>query len=261
MPDAHRAHDGRYDFRPAGLADPGLLPQFPDAGPGDLASASWPFLRLGVPHVWRTDYRHQSPFQTGLISTEEALILHNVAKGFAGARALEIGCHFGWSTAHLVAAGLDLDVVDPALAEETRMAWVRSSLERAAAPGTPPARLWSGFSPAILETVAASRPGPYSFVFIDGNHDGDAPRQDAVAVQPFCADTAVVMFHDLNSPHVAAGLTAMAEAGWNTGIYETMQIMGIAWRGPVEPLRTQRDPAVPESPAHLGAFERLHRGA
>ena len=76
MPDAHRPHDGRYDFRPAGLADPGLLPQFPDAGPGDVATASWPFLRLAVPHVWRTDARHRSPFQTGLISTEEALILH-----------------------------------------------------------------------------------------------------------------------------------------------------------------------------------------
>ena len=69
------------------------------------------------------------------------------------------------------------------------------------------------------------------------------------------------MFHDLNSPFVAAGLDAFAAAGWKTGIYETMQIMGIAWRGDYIPLVTARDPTVPlkslascrsqTSPSHL----------
>ena len=67
------------------------------------------------------------------------------------------------------------------------------------------------------------------------------------------------MFHDLNSPFVAAGLDAFAAAGWKTGIYETMQIMGIAWRGDYIPLLTARDPTVPLSPWHLAGHRRLHR--
>jgi hypothetical protein len=247
----------RFDYRPADLLDPSLLAQFPTALPGDAAAASWPFLRLSVPHIWRTDHRHASPHQTGLISMEEALILHNVARLFSGRRALEIGCHFGWSTAHLVAAGLRLDVIDPALQDEDRMAVVRASLVTAGTSGTPAPRLWPGYSPGIIPEVAGTGE-PYSFVFIDGDHEGDAPRRDAVAVQSCCAETAVVMFHDLNSPFVAAGLDAMAEAGWSTGIYETMQIMGIAWRGDVSPILTKRDANVPASPAHLSAHPRLH---
>lgn len=250
--------DSRYDFRPRGLEDPGLLAIFPSALPGDVAAASWPFLRLQVPHVWRTDSCHQSPFQTGLISMEEALILHNMARRFAGRRALEIGCHFGWSTAHLVAAALDLDVVDPALAEAGRSSTVRKSLEAAAAPGTPAPRLFAGCSPEVLDATARTRSDPYSFVFIDGNHEGDAPRQDALAVQAHCAPTCAVMFHDLNSPFVAGGLGAMAESGWQVGIYETMQIMGLAWRGGFNPVLTLRDAAVPASPDHLARFPRLH---
>ena len=150
--------------RPGGLIDPTLLAQFPTATSGDMASASWPFLRLQVPHVWRTHSRHVSSFQTGLISIEEALILHNVARGFAGHRALEIGCHFGWSSAHLVAAGLfsrHLDIVDPALAEDDRLDFVRASLDRAAAPGTALPKLWAGFSPSILEPIARSCANAY----------------------------------------------------------------------------------------------------
>jgi hypothetical protein len=247
----------RYDYRPAGLLDPALLALFPAALPGKAAAASWPFLRLSVPHVWRTDHRHASPHQTGLISVEEALILHNVARLFRGRRALEIGCHFGWSTAHLVAAGVRLDVIDPALQDQDRLAMVSASLAAAIPPGAPAPNLWPGYSPGFIPEVAGIGE-PYSFIFIDGDHEGDAPRRDAIAVQPFCAETAVVMFHDLASPFVAAGLDAMADAGWRTGIYETMQIVGIAWRGDVSPVLTRRDVNVPASPAHLSAHPCLH---
>ena len=40
-------------------------------------------------------------------SAEEAELLFNNALRMQGRRGLEIGCHYGWSTAHLLAAGLD----------------------------------------------------------------------------------------------------------------------------------------------------------
>lgn len=49
------------------------------------------------------------------------------------------------------------------------------------------------------------------------------------------AETAAVMFHDLTCPDVAQGLRHYADAGWQTKIYETMQVMGIAWRGEYTP--------------------------
>ena len=46
----------------------------------------------------------------------------------------------------------------------------------------------------------------WSFAFIDGDHDGEAPTRDALACLPFLEPTAMVLFHDLVSPHVAKGL-------------------------------------------------------
>ncbi len=86
-----------------------------------------------------------------------------------------------------------------------------------------------------MPAVRAFRPAPWSFAFIDGYHEGDAPRDDARAVLPLLADDALVMFHDLISPHVAAGLAVFADAGWSVGLYNTMQIMGAAWRGKARP--------------------------
>ena len=66
----------------------------------------------------------------------------------------------------------------------------------------------------------------------------------------------MVLFHDLVSPDVAAGLAVMRDAGWRTMLYQTMQIMGVAWRGDVEPVRHQPDPAICWTlPRHLRGYE------
>lgn len=233
----------RYDWLAPGLKRANLAEKFPEMVERDPAMIQWAYLRKEVPHIWRTDTRSHRLPDTGAISVEEAELLYNNALAFAGQRGLEIGCHFGWSTAHLAAAGLVLDIVDPALGHDDQHAAVIDSLSRVAS--EPTARLWPGYSPGILPAVYAAGAGPYSFVFIDGYHEGDAPRLDAEMVEGMCAETACVMFHDLTSPFVASGLTIMANAGWNTGYYNSMQIVGIAWRGNFTPVAHGADPKVP----------------
>lgn len=230
----------RYDYVSPGLVDPGLLETFTHLQSVEPPANIWPYLRVGVPHVWRNDTRAKKK-HIGVLSVDEGVVLYNAALPFRGKRALEIGCHLGFSTAHLAFAGVELDVIDPALGMPDHRDAVVHTLETSA-PGSS-YRLHAGFSPGIVETVFRANGGePWDFAFIDGLHDGDAPANDAKAVEPLMAATAAVMFHDLACPDVYAGLSHFAEAGWNTRIYETMQIMGIAWRGDYTPPEHVPDP-------------------
>ncbi len=245
----------RRDYVSPGLADPGLMRVFPDLAEGDVADLQWPYLRKDAPHIWRRDLRGVRNPYIGVLSLDEATLLYNNALPFKGKRGLEIGCHYAWSTAHLVAAGLDLDVIDPALGQPDQMRDVRDSLSRVG-----PARLWAGFSPSVVPAVRTVKPEPWSFAFIDGWHEGDGPRDDALAVVDQMADDALVMFHDLVSPHVAAGLAVFAEAGWRVGLYNTMQVMGVAWRGTAAPASHVADKDMPQPEGQfLQGFTALSR--
>jgi hypothetical protein len=47
-------------------------------------------------------------------------------------------------------------------------------------------------------------------------------------------------------------LDYLADRGWRTVVYQTMQIMGAAWRGQVEPVKHVPDPNIAWTlPAHL----------
>jgi len=245
----------RYDYIPDGFEAPDLLRLFPDAVAQDPWQVKWPYLRSHIPHVWRWDRRDDKPWRTGNASVEEAACLYTLARQFAGHRGIEIGTHFGWTAAHLLAAGLELDTVDPELAVPARRAAVSAALDRVEAPGA--YRLWGGFSPDLIEEARGAGNGPWSFAFIDGSHDGDAPRDDALAVLPHLAETAVVVFHDLVSPHVERGLYVFHRAGFRTRLYNTMQVLGIAWRGNVTVPQHRADPNVPPFlPFHLNRYDR-----
>jgi hypothetical protein len=247
----------RRDYVSPGLTDPGLMRYFPSLEEGDVAELQWPYLRKDAPHIWRRDARSRRNRFIGVLSLDEASLLYNNALPFAGRRGIEIGCHYAWSTAHLVAAGLDLDVIDPALGNADQMADVRASLSALGV-----ARLWAGFSPSVVPAVRAVQPAPWSFAFIDGYHEGEAPAQDARAVLPLMADDALAMFHDLVSPHVAAGLAVFADAGWSVGLYNTMQVMGVAWRGAATPAPHVADKDMPAADGkHLARFPVLSRAS
>jgi hypothetical protein len=201
---------------------------FPNMVKGDIAACAWPHLRRTGKHNWYVDKRAPT---VGFISRDEAHIIYNCARPFAGKPALEIGCWLGWSACHLALAGVQLDVIDPLIANETFRASIMSSLKPVCGKGQN-LRLISGQSPAMVHELA-EQGIRWSLVFIDGNHEFPGPVNDAVAVELHCAADALVLFHDLLSPHVAEGLRYFQYRGWHTRVFHTMQIMGAAWRGNV----------------------------
>ena len=220
---------------------------FPHMVRGDSAAHPWPYLRREIPHAWYVDSR--SPLM-GFVNRDEAVLLYNIAKPFAGRPALEIGCWRGWSTCHLGLGGVDLDVLDPALAEPEARAEIEAMLACAGLAGR--VRLHGAASPEGVEALAAAGAGPWNLFFIDGDHDGPAPERDVEACLPHAAPDAAFVFHDLTSPDVAEALWRLEARGFVVLLYQTMQMMGVAWRGRAAPVHHVPDPKVPwQLPHHL----------
>lgn len=235
------------DYVADGLSVVILDDLFPNMIVGDKANHPWRYLRREVPHNWYCDRRYP---EVGFLNRDEVMLLYNLALQFSGKPGLEIGCWMGWSTCHLALAGLQLDVIDPVLADSEHEASVRDALEGAGVSDR--VRLFRSRSPQAVEQLARARGERWNFFFIDGDHEAPAPEQDARICLQYAADDALFVFHDLVSPDVEKGLAVLSEAGFKTMIYETMQIVGIAWRGNVTPVRHLPDPAHEWSlPRHL----------
>jgi predicted O-methyltransferase YrrM len=220
---------------------------FPNMIVEDTSVSDWPYLRRQISHNWYVDKRNT---YVGFLSRDEAHILYNTALKFRDKKALEIGCWYGWSACHLALAGVKLDVIDPLLAQEEIYESVSSSLQCAGVIDS--VNLVSGYSPQQVEELAEKLEHKWSLFFIDGSHEAPCPLNDAIICEKFAEADALILFHDLNSPEVAEGLDYLKEKGWNTMIYQTMQIMGVAWRGNIEPVQHQPDPKINWNlPEHL----------
>jgi SAM-dependent methyltransferase/predicted O-methyltransferase YrrM len=234
-----------------------ILPDayFPNMIVGDTQTCPWPYLRREIPHNWYVDRRANS---VGFLSRDEAHILYNTALQFKGKKALEIGCWLGWSACHLALAGVALDVVDPLLERDDIRQSVIDSIQGAlnASGLQTTVELIPGYSPQRVEEIAAQFNRKWSLIFIDGEHGEPGPLNDAIVCEQFAEEDAIILFHDLTAPDVARGLDYLKQRGWHTVIYQTMQIMGAAWRGNVEPLKHQPDPNISwQLPAHLQGYD------
>jgi len=238
------------DYVSPNLEAPRLDALFPNMIVGPTETVTWPYFRKEVAHTWYVDRRQP---EVGFINRDEAAILYSNARLFSGRRGLEIGAWRGWSSCHLVAAGLaSLHVVEPLLADPAWRAEFAAAI--AGAGGAERAILVPGPSPAEVLRLGAIG-CRWSFAFIDGDHDGQAPTDDAFACARFLEPTAMILFHDLVSPHVGAALRALADAGWTTRVYQTAQMMGVAWRGDIAPVAHTPDPTQTwRMPEHLAGF-------
>lgn len=226
---------------------------FPHMIVGDTRNCGWPHLRRQIPHNWYVDRREPG---IGFCSRDEAILLYNIALAMHGANALEIGCWLGWSTCHIALGGVSrLDVIDPALAQKEIAQSVGESLHAAGVLHR--VNPIGGRSPDALLKLTRDPQRKWELIFIDGDHEDPGPILDALACEPAAADEAMVVFHDLASPDVARGLDHFHLRGWRIRIYQTMQIMGVAWRGNVNPPEHQPDPSVAwPVPEHLRKFLR-----
>jgi hypothetical protein len=172
---------------------------------------------------------------------------------FQGLPCLEIGCWRGWSTVHFALGSANLEAVDPVLRDPAFRADVEETLRRAGVSDR--VTLHDGASPEEIERICGHTGKRWSMVFIDGDHEGDAPRLDAEVVQHYCAEHALILLHDLVSPHVAGALAYLRDQGWETWVYQTMQIMGVAVRGGARPIMHVPDPSQSwRLPDHLACF-------
>lgn len=241
-----------FPFRDRDYVSPGLSVVVPDAHfprmrVGDRWSHPWKHLRREVPHFWYADDRF--PLM-GFMNRDEAAILYNIALQFAGKSALEIGGWLGWSTCHLALAGVKLDVIDPAHADTDLRAIVNQSL--AGCGVSAHVNLTAGRSPEGVHALGAGLGKKWSLFVIDGDHEEPAPERDVQACLPYADQDCAFVFHDLAAPAVAAGLRFLQREGFNVLLYQTAQIMGIAWRGDVTPVAHVPDPDVPwQLPHHL----------
>lgn len=223
---------------------------FPNISLGNKYDSFWLYLRRDITHNWYVDKRKQN---VGFVSRDEAHILYNTALKFKGKKALEIGCWMGWSACHLALGGVELDVIDPMLSEQLFNESVTDSLRSAGVKES--VNLIPGCSPEKVKEIANKFQRKWSLIFIDGNHEAPAPLNDTIICEQLAEADALILFHDLASPDVGQGLDYLKEKGWNTMVYQTMQIMGVAWRGNVEPVIHQPDPKINwPLPPHLQGY-------
>ncbi|WP_158818269.1 class I SAM-dependent methyltransferase [Methylocapsa sp. S129] len=238
------------DYVSDNLNVPNLNSLFPNMIVGDKEAVTWPYFRKEIDHTWYVDRRNP---EVGFINRDEAAILFSNAQLFSGRRGLEIGAWRGWSTCHLLVSGLaSLHVIEPLLADPE---WNREFVAAVNGSGQADrAILIPGPSPE--EVIRLGESGSrWSFAFIDGDHSGDAPTRDALACERYLEPTAMIVFHDLVVPYVSAALRALDAKGWNTMAYQTAQMMGVAWRGDISPVRHKPDPTQKwQVPEHLAGF-------
>ena len=237
------------DYASPGLEYINLDDAFPNRCEADSETLQWEYLRDDIPHALYIDKRAPG---TGFLNRDETVLLYNLARPFSGKPALEIGCWLGWSAAHLAAAGLILDVIDPVFANEQFYSAVSESLQSSGGAGQ--VTLHRAASPAGVDALA-QQGKRWGFIFIDGHHIAPHPVFDAAVAAEFALPDALIVFHDLASPDVAQALDYLRLRGWQTCIYQTVQIMGAAWRGTVNPVAHLPDPRVTwHVPKHLRHF-------
>jgi hypothetical protein len=232
------------DYVSPGLQTIGLDFAFPDLISGMPPDSPWNWLdagvNSGVTHRW---YASSIERGMGIMNRDEVQLLYNWALRFAGQQCLEVGCWIGWSTVHLLAAGVNLDVIDPILGHPTYLAAVNKSIWRARERcelGT--ANLLHDVSPVSVVREGRHNGKRWGFIIIDADHSAPAPMIDAAAAEVYAAENAAILFHDAWVPDVAQAVQFLRYRGWKTIGYRTSNGMAAAYRGTVEPVPHVPDP-------------------
>jgi hypothetical protein len=141
-----------------------------------------------VKHTGRYDRRYPG---VGLLTLDEAAILFNCGLAMEDETLIEIGGWEGWSTAAWALSGVQVVAIDPALNGLPQGESCRASLAEQE-------RSIESISRATARTAhwLGQRVRDCGLaVFIDGDHDGEAPLRDAIEAQAVAADDCLIAFH------------------------------------------------------------------
>lgn len=192
-----------------------------------------------VPHNQRRNWRLRP--RIGLVTWDESTLLYNYALRNRGREVLEIGCWIGWSTVVFLIGGARLTVIDPVFLDHPAGKECCDSVARAGFENQ--VELIGGYSPGSIDALHDAGK-TFSLCFIDGNHEGEAPLDDAKACARVSAEDCLLLFHDAIQPNIGAAIEWLGGQGWNYGVHYTSRFLGVAWRGSASPLEHRPDPAV-----------------
>jgi len=163
----------------------------------------------------------------GYWSHDEAAILYNVAKQLVGGRWLDIGARFGWTAAHLVAAGASMvHCVDPHFVEPAFRGRMKENTHG-------PAKkilLCPWESEKHFERMGEQ---VYAGVVIDGNHDSPEPLRDATRAwaNGRVNHDGAILFHDFIGKPTRDAVNFLIDEGFKCRIYWTPNLVALCWRG------------------------------
>lgn len=171
----------------------------------------------------------------GLWTMEEATILSECAAQMSGSW-LDIGCHTGWTSAHIIEGGGFVAALDPMLRNLEFLGRFRENTRKH--PEIPCSELTS-------DEFFRFYKGPFFCgVVIDGDHMSPHPLRDAQNSARHLAETGVILLHDAIGAPVHEAATWLMDNGFKCRMYFTTHMVACCWRGDFTPPAHQRDTSV-----------------
>jgi hypothetical protein len=173
------------------------------------------------------------------ISHDEAAILWNCARAAPGLW-VDIGCRFGWTSAHIASAGVQVAAIDQALIVEQLYNRFDSNMHY----------FWPRLITVIEAPAAeglallASTDKLFSGFCIDGNHDSPEPVNDARGCLKIAAQDCCMVFHDFRGRPIRDAVRYLMNQGFKSRVYWTPAMMAVCWRGYFVPPVHVRDPKI-----------------
>lgn len=185
----------------------------------------------------------------GFWTHDEAAILYNVVAVNKG-KWCDIGAHTGWTGAHILAAGAELEAVDPLLQMIGFASRFEANLDSLW--GRVRSYSWLRSSEFLHYCGVAV----YDGFCIDGSHDDPDPLIDAVGAARHLANTGVVIFHDFIGQPVREAVTWLMNHGFRMRLYYTPHLVACCWRGDFKPPDHVPDPELlPRLTPHIAAMK------
>lgn len=179
--------------------------------------------------------------EAGFLTHDEAAILYRCAKGIGSGWWIDIGSRFGWSSAHIAAADVNVVAIDPIYA-------VTESEERArkniAGLDHPHVFLNHCTSSEYFSRYTLEANGPVVGACIDGDHSYPEPLNDAKNVVAHLAQRGVIVLHDVIGGSIQEAVVWLLDNGFKARIYWTPHVMAVCWRGEFTPPDHVADPQI-----------------